>query len=357
MLRLLVGLSLAALLIAEAPSIRLAEEGGRKVWIAEACPAGEGSAAEAFSVYVDSLSDAPPMAGAYRVRGDGVVFEPRYPPSPGVRYRAECRAGAGPPVTAVFDIPAPDPTPTTSVARVYPSSDELPENLLKFYLHFSAPMSRGLAYEHVRLLDGDGEAVELPFLEIDEELWDANYQRLTLLFDPGRIKSGLVPNQEFGMALQAGRSYTLEIDAGWLDAEGKPLTAPHRKTFRVTTADGEPLDPQTWRVAAPAGGVEPVIVDFPEPVDHALLERVVGVVTATGAPVAGESVISREETRWAFAPDEPWEPGRYRIEAATILEDLAGNSIGRPFEVDVFEKVEDRIVQKTASVPFTVGAQ
>ena len=60
----------------------------------------------------------------------------------------------------------------TVVARVTPSADRVPENLLKFYLHFSAPMSRGEVYDRVRLLDARRPAVDLPFLGLGEELWD-----------------------------------------------------------------------------------------------------------------------------------------------------------------------------------------
>jgi len=351
MRRLAAGLLWAALLQAGAPSIQLTERDGRAVFVAQGCPA------EAFSVYVDGLADAPPMAGAYSVSDGSIMFRPRYAPSPGVSYRAECRQGSAVVAAEVFAIPQRDLTPTTTVEHVYPSAGELPENLLKFYVHFSAPMSRGEAYRHVSLLDQDGEPVELPFLEIDEELWDANYQRLTLLFDPGRIKTGLVPNQEVGVALHAGRSYTLAIDAGWLDAEGKPLKASHEKRFTVVPADTEPPDPENWVVSAPAGGSDPLLVDFPEPLDQALLSRVLAVTTLTGEAIAGRVSIRQGETRWAFEPDQPWRPGRYRIEAQTILEDLAGNSIHRPFEVDVFEKVEERIAGATASLLFSVGGE
>ncbi len=355
MRRVLAGTFLTALLAAGAPSIKLSENEGRAVWIGEDCFTAGSSPAQVLSVYVDSLADAPPLAGDYQVRGLDVLFEPRYPPSAGVSYRAECRNSAGLLATAVFHIPEPDRTPTTAVERIYPSADELPENLLKFYVHFTAPMSMGEAYDHVRLLDQEGEPVELPFLEIDEELWDAGYRRLTLLFDPGRIKSGLVPNQEVGIALHAGRSYTLAIDADWLDAEGKRLTGNFEKRFSVVAGDVDPPDPRSWKVTPPDGGSRPVTLDFPEPLDQALLSRVLAVMTAAGKPVPGAVEISREETRWAFTPDAPWTEGRYRIEAMTILEDLAGNSVNRPFEVDVFEKVEDRVVRKTVSVPFTIG--
>jgi hypothetical protein len=65
--------------------------------------------------------------------------------------------------------------------------------------------------------------------------------------------------------------------------------------------------------------------------------------------------VDREETRWQFRPREPWRKGDYLIEVATLLEDLAGNSLDRPFEVDVFEKVEEKIAQTTRTIRFTVS--
>ena len=106
--------------------------------------------------------------------------------------------------------------------KVYPSRDLLPENLLQFYIFFSAPMSRGEAYRRITLLDiATGKIVDAPFLELDEELWSPDGTRFTLVFDPGRIKRGLKPREEVGPVLEAGKSYSLVIDRQWLDALGK----------------------------------------------------------------------------------------------------------------------------------------
>jgi hypothetical protein len=90
----------------------------------------------------------------------------------------------------------------------------------------------------------DRVEVKLPFLEIDEELWDKQQQRLTVLFDPGRIKSGVTPNQEVGMALKTGHKYTLVVDEDWKDAKEIPLKATFKKTFSVGPADRTPIDPR-----------------------------------------------------------------------------------------------------------------
>src|SRR5205823_11683424 len=142
------------------------------------------------------------------VEGTVLRFEPRFPLQRGLRYQVVFRQALlpdaniqKPDVNAEFMIPKLAAGPPTVVEHVYPSRDKLPENQLKFYLHFSAPMSRGEAYQQIQLLDEKGKVVELPFLELDEELWDPDGKRFTLFFDPGRIKRGLKPREEVGPAL------------------------------------------------------------------------------------------------------------------------------------------------------------
>jgi hypothetical protein len=38
---------------------------------------------------------------------------------------------------------------------------------------------------------------------------------------------------------------------------------------------------------------------------------------------------------WTFTPEKPWKQGDYEILIDPELEDLAGNSITKPFEIDV----------------------
>src|SRR3990172_1992569 len=82
--------ALAVLLIAQAasaPTIRL-EDGAFKVtgWKLEALPPSV-DLSSIFAVYTGG-ADAPPVMGAYTVEGGSLVFRPRFPLAPGVRYRA-----------------------------------------------------------------------------------------------------------------------------------------------------------------------------------------------------------------------------------------------------------------------------
>jgi hypothetical protein len=321
---------------------------------------------ELFAVYVvgdkgTRASDQPAILGSYRVEDGVLVFAPRFPLVRGVRYRAVFRPAhlpgraGGAEVRAEFELPKAKTAATAVVTHVYPTRDRLPENLLKFYLHFSAPMSRGEAYRHIRLLDAKGKPVDLPFLELDEELWDPQGKRFSLFFDPGRIKRGVKPREDVGPALVEGRSYTLVIAPDWHDAEGNPLKELYRKRFRVVVPDETPPDPANWKIASPpAGGATALSVTFPEPLDHALLQRLLWVTDAQGQRVAGTVRVTDEETRWHFTPAQRWRAGPYDLIVDTELEDLAGNRIGRPFEVDLFRPIQRRVKTATVERPFSV---
>jgi hypothetical protein len=320
------------------------------------------NAGDVFTVRVEGKADVPPLLGTYEVVGSTLEFKPRFPLQRGVRYRAVVHADKLPrhdgekysPAEQVFFLPRAD-VPPTVVQQVYPTRDVVPENLLRFYIHFSAPMSRGDVYKHVRLLGPSDQPIEMPFLELEQELWDASSQRFTLFIQPGRIKRGLQPREELGPVLEEGRSYTLEIDREWLDANGEPLKETYRKKFRAAAPDETQPDPRAWKVQPPAaGGTGALAVSFPRPLDHGMLERVLWVTDERGQRLEGTVAVTGEETRWQFTPKESWRPGAYSVVVNTALEDPTGNSIARPFEVDVFRPIEGRIETRTTAIPFMV---
>lgn len=316
-----------------------------------------------FSITIESGKPSdlprPGMLGAYRVEGDSLRFTPRYPFDRGRTYAARFRptllpGGSGSELVSTRPIPR-LVRPASVVTQVTPTADPLPENLLKFYLYFSQPMSRGEVYDRVRLIGPDGQPVAFPFLRLAEELWDPTGTRLTLLIDPGRIKRGLKPREEHGPVLEAGKSYTLVIDRGWPDAEGDPLGHEFRKTFRAQAPDETQPDPKTWKVSRPSSKTrEPLTITFPEPLDRALIESGLTLVDPKGEPVEGKVEIGSNETRWVFTPGQPWSVDNYQLMIDADLEDLAGNSILRPFEVDIQRDTPIRPELKVVRLPVQI---
>jgi hypothetical protein len=272
-----------------------------------------------------------------------VRFTPRYPLTKGVSYSAKADLSAllgdlehSAPMLLVFSLPRADMAPSTVVDTVFPSGHTLPENLLRFYVHFSAPMDGGGVQDHIVLLGPDGQQVAAAFLGLTMELWDPAMQRLTLLLDPGRIKRGVGPNIENGAPLRRGHRYTLVIGEGMSDARGRPLLKSYSKSFCVTAAIREQIDPGRWTVDLPASGTrQALVLSFPASLDRALLARVIRVLDVDRQPVAGRIEIDRQETRWAFTPSSAWVTGHYQLRLDPSLEDVCGNTPWAPFDADV----------------------
>ena len=185
----------------------------------------------------------------------------------------------------------------------------------------------------------------------------AEATRLTMTLDPGRIKRGLTANMAMGAPVEPGKQYTLVIDRDWPDSRGAPLAEEFRKPFRVVAAGRKPPQVTDWHLTAPSAGVEaPLVIAFPKPLDYALLQHML-TVSGRAGPVAGTVAVGREEPQWLFTPNQPWAEGEYRVVVETALEDLAGNHIGRAFDVDNFDKVTRTVASPTVEVPFRIGVR
>jgi hypothetical protein len=303
------------------------------------------------------------VAGRYSIAG-AVRFTPLFPLDPGREYEvvfdptrlSRQDLATLPGARAVVALPADPRLPSTIVEAVYPSGEEIPENQLRMYVTFSAPMGQQGGLDHIVLVSEDGRELNGAILPLDTELWNADRTRFTVIFDPGRVKREILPNRRMGRPLRAGESITLIVKRDWLDAHAVPLKAEFRRAYRVGPADERPLDTAAWRITPPPVGTrEPLAVTFPEPLDHALLERALAIEHA-GAPVPGDVRIPGGEMRWMFTPRDPWPPGASTLVVLPILEDLAGNRIGRAFETlsggDALPEHESQPIR----LPFQVAA-
>ncbi len=286
----------------------------------------------------------------------GVIWTPRYTLRPAQQYTAVWRPSAGEVLSATFTIPALDLVASTVVVGVYPSAEVVPENLLRLYIQFSAPMSRGSARQFVELLDDDNEPIAGAFVVPEQELWSSAEDRLTLFFDPGRLKQEVGPNLAAGAPLSAGQTVTLRVRREWPDARGAMLRESFERTWRVGAADRERPRTDTWTVHAPQTPAGPLRVEFPHALDAALLQRMLTVETRAGAPIEGEVSVAAGERDWTFRPVVPWEPGDYSIRVEADLEDLAGNSLERLFDEPLVEEQVGRPALGAVRLDFTVGS-
>ncbi len=297
-----------------------------------------------------------PVAGTYTLTETGVRFDPQFPLVPGREYIAIVHdIPNAKPMLATLSLPKPPPSPRVAITAVYPSGNRLPENTLRFYIHFSGPVARGGVYRHFKLVRDDGVEVKEPFYELPEELWAKEGNRLTVFFQPGRVKRGILPREEDGPILEEGHTYTLSISEKWEDTEGRPLVSGFKKTFTAGPPDTQPVDLDNWALMAPRSNSDsPLIVKLSKPLDHALLGRVVWVADSAGKKVPGTLTVGGGERVLTFAPEKPWAKGEYRLMADPRLEDVCGNRVGEPFEVEDPKPDEPKPEPKPAERKFTV---
>lgn len=313
------------------------------------------------STQSSNASEMPAMAGRYAVEG-ALRFWPSFPLDPGreydVRYEPSNIARVGidrsKAIAGVVSIPAVNRQPSTSVSTVYPSGDVIPENNLRMYISFSSSMGQQGGLDHIAFVDDEGREVPDVVLPLDTELWNAERTRYTVIFDPGRVKKDILPNRSMGRPLRNGEGITIVVKKDWLDASGTPLVSEFRHHYRVGPADEQPLHTADWRIAAPPAGTrDPVTVTFPRPLDFGLLQRSLA-VSRGSTTLAGDSQIANGETRWEFVPRAEWQRGPYVLTVLPILEDLAGNRIGRAFEVRSKGDAVPPESSAPVSVPFIV---
>lgn len=288
----------------------------------------------AFRVYYrapESDGDLP-MLGKYQVSGQSVFYIPSFPLVQGKVYHIRL---SSPLPESGFEVSVPVlTTPETPVVeQIYPTAGQWPANQLKFYIVFSRPMRYGQAMDHIRLEEENGLPVEAPFLDLGQELWDPDQRRLTVWFDPGRIKSLLIPNLEKGPPLLPDKKYRLVISKDWQAADGRTLGEDMVREFKTGKKDTDKPLPGDWSLNLPkAHTTTPLKIRFGYAMDYAMLLDGIAVYDQNGHLAEGRVEAGPEERTWLFYPESPWQPGTYSLRFSADLEDLAGNNLDRAFD-------------------------
>jgi len=206
---------------------------------------------------------------------------------------------------------------------IAPAEGTIPANTLRLYVTFDRPARGLVATRDLILVGADGRKVDGAFMDFGQDLWSPDGRRLTVLFDPGRVKQDVEGGGDSVAPLQPGRSFTVEVS-------GK------RFHYQVTPALRTPIDPQTWRLVQPkAGSRRALTITFDREMDSALLRDQFEVVDAQGRSQPGRGMASADGEAWSWRPDHAWHPGAYRLLVGNSLEDVSGNRVGEALDHDV----------------------
>ncbi len=284
-----------------------------------------------FTIIVDDNLHQP-VLGEWIFDNNKLIFHPLVPFTSGIKYEVFHRQH----LTGTFEIEEKEGNPPGIIA-IYPTNDTLPENLLKMYFEFSGPMSEGEAIRNISVLNKNtGDTLAGTFLDLQPELWNADNTLLTLWFDPGRIKRGLIPNLLMGAPLNKGAHYEIIIKSDWRGANRLPLSKSYSKEFYTVVRDNFSPDPGNWKMLIPtANSNESFRIEFGESMDAVLAIEAIQILDPDRNVIPGREYLLKEETLYEFSPDQAWHTGGYIIQIETRLEDLAGNNINRLFDQEI----------------------
>ncbi|MEM6295479.1 MAG: hypothetical protein AAGA54_29665 [Myxococcota bacterium] len=263
------------------------------------------------------------VAMAGKMQGDG-AFVPSFPLTPGVRYEVR-----GARCSDTIEVPPSVGEAQPEVVAVYPRSEALPENILRFYVYFSEPMAEGGFLEHVRLEHvGSGQDLTGVFFDNVHELWSRDRRRITLLVDPGRVKTGLVAHQKLGRAFSAGETYRLTILDTWTSIGGRRLEGAYTAEFTATREDRASVLPSSWSLQEGRDAARPSLAaDFGDVVDHVSVHRLLTVHTARGHRVPGRWSIEAGDTSATWVARDEASPEALCLGVDPRFEDAAGNNL------------------------------
>lgn len=267
-----------------------------------------------------------PMAGRYTHKNNVLSFTPAFGFSAGQHYVARVRSEEKEELIP-FRIHSDIPMPPAKITKLYPSGETLPENTLRFYIHFSKPMKPHVALNYIKLRDTSGNVDDAAFMQFKQELWNEDRTRLTVLMDPGRIKRNVATNRALGPALIAGQRYEFVVEPGWPTADGTSVLPEFSKSFLVSEPLREMPSVDLWEVITPQLGTrDPLRIEFDRPYDHQLLRKEILVGQESDRKIEGDVEIGEDESSWYFTPKTAWADEQVWLVVNSILEDVAGNN-------------------------------
>jgi len=221
---------------------------------------------------------------------------------------------------------------TPKVLAIFPTTDSIPVNILRFYIQFSKPMQEMEILKHIKLTDQNGKNITGVFYENQYELWNENRTEVTLIVDPGRVKLGLLANNEMGRAFNEGKNYALTIDSLMLDFNDEKLSRSYTKKFTAVAEDRQPPDTKNLNFSLPKANTrQSIYINFLDKIDHISAKTLIKIFKGNNE-IKGNITLENEEQHLLFTPINKWQKGNYKILINKRLEDIAANSLNQVFD-------------------------
>ena len=222
-------------------------------------------------------------------------------------------------------------TARPKVLAVHPNLERLPANLLRAHIVFDRPMQTAEALKYIKLIDDCGDNISNALLDLTDGLWTTDGKILTILFHPGRIKTGLVAGDRYGSIFTEGRTYQLVVSDKILGANSKPLESNYRHSFEIIPAIRQAFSAIPDKLLLKENVVR---IETNRPLDWLSVQTYLAVTDESGNLLKSHFSVTADGKAIAVRlPDAAHDVRRF-LRVHPQLEDIAGNQANVPFEVN-----------------------
>ncbi len=279
----------------------------------------------------DNIVSATPMIGKITSTDTSVSFTPIVPFGWEEEYTLVYDG-----VIEYFKIKLPIDYKSLEVEKIYPSIGKLPSNVLKWYVKFSRPISETNVYDHIRIINANGDTLSRATLPLQNALISEKGTLLTIWVEPGRQKRGLGPNETLGAVFEKDHSYSLIISKTLKDDQGIKMKEDYVHSFEIIEADRTKPNVNNWKLLLPkVKSLEKLRVNVIKPLDFGSTNGSVKLMNDNNEEVRGTWHMENDETHLVFTPSDIWKKGAYKVLFDHKIEDLAGNNLKRLFDQEI----------------------
>lgn len=286
-----------------------------------------------YAIRSDSSVSTFPVIGDYTFFEDSLSFQPKFELNASIRFLVQQKDSS-----FYFNLPPKVQSSTVSISKIFPSTTEIPANILTFYIQFSAPMKPDpKAYELVDIVDLNGH--KTPHAWRQKSYWINHNKTLVLMIHPGRVKHGIQATEHLAPVFTAGKEVQLVVNRGLESAEGGLLNKTDTLNYLITQKDT--ISPQLISHSLKLPKVNsrsPLEFTFTEPMDYGLIYKWFSLYL-NDQKIVG-NLTSADDKTWLFTPAEEWQTGTYTIKAGNKMGDYCHNQMDRLFEVDGEDKIQ-----------------
>jgi len=299
----------------------------------------------------EKISKATPVLGKVIIAQEKLQFIPLIPFGWGQKYTLVYNN-----IIEYFTLTIPEHYEFLKVTNVYPSSERIPSNILKWYIKFSKPINTTLIYKYIHFIQASGDTLSRAILPLENALISDNNTLLTVWIEPGRQKRGLGPNEQLGSVFSTNQNYQLRISRELKDQQGVSMLQYFRHRFLIKEADRIQPNINNWNIRIPnINTISSLLIECNESLDYGSSLNNIQIVDKDHKEILGQWQLTDEEKTISFTPSKIWKKGNYYILFNPNIEDLSGNNLYRLFDNEVHNVSSKTERQISYTLTFTIN--